>query len=175
MSKPRIIRYQLFNYKKAKAHGRKKYFAGEIIKRRSYPETHGEVQLSWFYHDISFSSTMEDAFKGCRFKLIGYSSPWWDTYEREVTPEQEHEIWMNCHKINGKKYDLWGLGSYGTKWKIIVPSRDRYWCTGATAFVTSLKDGSLWKGTHLVTPEEMGKILRAEDEAKNRKLVDNNE
>ncbi len=129
------IRYRFFDYKRAVALGRKKTLAGEIIKRRS-ELTHSEVQFSPFYHSLSFSSTMEDAFKGCRFKQIYYTHPWWKTIEWQVTAEQEYAIWCKAWGINGKKYDLLGLGSFGTKWNIIVPHRDRYWCSESNAYIS---------------------------------------
>ena len=129
------IRFRFFDYKLAVKMGRKKTLAGEIIKRRS-DLTHSEVQFSAFYHHLSFSSTIEDAFKGCRFKQIYYTHPWWKTIERQVTAEQEYAIWCKAWGINGKKYDLLGLGSFGTKWRIIVPHRDRYWCSESNAYIS---------------------------------------
>ena len=67
-----IVKYRFFNYEKAVALGRKKTFKGELIKHRSFPHTHSEFQFSERYNHLSFSSTIEDSFKGCRFKLIEY-------------------------------------------------------------------------------------------------------
>jgi len=100
--------------------------------------------------NLSFSSTNEDAVKGCRLKRIRYSHPWWDTIEQEVNNFQLDEIWRNIHKINGKKYDLIGLLSYATSWKIILPARDRYWCSEACLYVVS---PMLYTGKTEITPE----------------------
>ncbi len=148
----RTVKYRFFDYKRSLELGRKRTFAGELIKRRS-DLTHSEFQFSPFFHDISFSSTIEDAFKGCRFKMIYYTHAWWRTIERQVSAEQELAIWFKAHSINGKKYDLWGLGSHATPWRIIVPSRDRYWCSENNTFITK---PAIYTGKRTeITPDEL--------------------
>ena len=146
------VKFRFFNYEKAVALGRKKTFAGELIKHRSFPHTHSEFQFSAQYNHLSFSATIEDAFKGCRFKLIEYSHEWWDTVEKEITPAHERLIWDSAHTINGKKYDLVGLLSFGTPWKIIRPHRDRYWCSESNAVITW---GCLYYGPREIHPEAL--------------------
>ncbi len=158
----RLARFRFFDYKRSLELGRKRTFAGEIIKRRS-AFTHVEYQFSYFFHDISFSATIEDAFKGCRFKMIYYTHAWWRTVERQITPEQELCIWVRAHSINGKKYDLLGLGSHATPWRIIVPHRDRYWCSEADAYITQ---PHIYTGEKTeITPDELYQWLIANPQA----------
>ncbi len=139
------VKFRFFNYRAAVRLGRGKTLIGEMILLRSDPYTHVEFQFSAKYNHLSFSSTQEDAFKGCRFKLIKYSNAWWTTLEVEITAEQEAQIWQRAHEINGKKYDLIGLLSFVTKWQIMVPNRNRYWCSEAIAHVITdvIYDGLL--------------------------------
>lgn len=146
------IRFRFFDYARSIKLGRKRTFAGELIKRRS-ALTHIETQLSVAYRHMSFSATIEDAFKGCRFKLIHYSHGWWRTIERKVTAPQEFDIWCKMNSINGKRYDLIGLLSHATPWKIITPHRNRYWCSESSAYVTK---PHIYTGTNdAITPDEL--------------------
>ena len=129
------VKYRFFDYKRSLELGRGKRVAGELIKYRS-DLTHSEFQFSSTYNLLSFSSTIEDAFKGCRFKLIRYRNDWWKTVERVITVAQERDIWCNAHNINGKKYDLVGLLSHATPWKIIRGHPDKFWCSENNAFIT---------------------------------------
>lgn len=158
----RIVKFRFFDYKLSLKLGRKRTLAGEIIKRRS-ALTHSEFQFSSFYNNLSFSATIEDAFKGCRFRLIGYSHAWWRTEERVITAEEEACIWAKAHSINGKKYDLFGLGSHATPWKIIRPHRDRYWCSESNAYIT-LPYIYMDARTE-ITPDELYEWLRAHPQA----------
>jgi len=152
-----VISFRFFNYERARKLGRKRTFAGELIRLRSYPRTHVELQFNAACNYLSFSSTTEDAFHGCRFKLIHYSHPWWDCISREVTPEQLADIWFRAHELNGKRYDLVGLLSFATPWEIIVPRRDRYWCSEAVAEAVK----PLYPDIPTeITPEELYKWLR---------------
>jgi hypothetical protein len=52
-----------------------------------------EFQFSTRYGGISFSSTLRDGVKGCRFKMIKYSHPeYWDAVYVPVTVEQEDSM-----------------------------------------------------------------------------------
>lgn len=158
MSQMNIVKFRFFDYARSLELGRKRTLAGELIKRRS-KLTHSEFQFSSMFHNLSFSATIEDAFKGCRFKLIHYTHAWWRTEEREITPEQETEIWNRAHSINGKKYDLVGLLSHATPWKIIVPHRDRYWCSENNAYIA--KPVIYTGGKTEITPDELCRWLYA--------------
>ena len=99
---------------------------------RSRPEWHTEFQFSDRYGGVSFSSTMQDGAKCCRFKDIEYSHPErWTTHIIPMTNEEEGRAWVKAQELEGRKYDLIGLLSFTTKWKIIRP-RDKWeWCTEA--------------------------------------------
>jgi len=130
----------------------------ELIARRSYPYVHSEIQFGERYGYISFSATMEDKAKGCRFKDIGYSSGYWAFHNIPVTKEKEDLCFLRAMCLAGlscsaqevidtckdnvavygktaKKYDLLGLLSFATPLEVIVPNRDRYWCSEACATV----------------------------------------
>lgn len=158
----RVVKFRFFDYAKSLELGRKRTIAGELIKRRS-KLTHSELELSATYNHLSFSSTIEDAFKGCRFKLIRYRNDWWRTIVREITAEQEEEIWYRANQINGKKYDLIGLLSKATPWKIIVPHRERYWCSESNAWIAK---PVIYKGGKTeITPDELYAWLIAHPQA----------
>ena len=100
---------------------------------------------------------MKDGCKCARFKMIGYSNPaLWETILIPVTAEQEalifaeacrmadvseYDVWGNTqapraigqcyYGPNALKYDLIGLLSFGTKWRIIRPHSKWVWCTEA--------------------------------------------
>ncbi len=89
---------------------------------------------------------------------------WWITIEREITELEERTIWSREHSINGKKYDLIGLLSHATPWKIIVPHRDRYWCSEADACVTK---PAIYTGESTeITPDELFAWLMAHPQTK---------
>ena len=129
-----IVKFRFFNYEKALAAGDKRTVARELIRLRSWPRVHMELELP--DRQLSFSATNEDAVKGCRLKRILYSNNWWDTIEKRVADYALDLIWEKIHEINGKKYDMVGLMSHATKWNIIMPTRDRYWCNKAGLYVT---------------------------------------
>lgn len=145
-----IVTYRFFNYEKRLAHGGERSIVRELIKRRSKPRTHMELETET--RGLSFSSTNEDAVRGCRLKRINYvDKPWWDNFPFEVSDSEMDFIWEHIHYINGKKYDLVGLLSHATKWNIIRPHRDRYWCNEAGLWVTS---PVIYKGETEITPEK---------------------
>ena len=134
----------------------------ELIARRSFPYVHSEIQFGPRYGNISFSATMEDRAKCCRFKVINYTSGFWDMAIIPVTMEEEDLCFARAMALAGiggyagkavddclkqgylfgkeaKRYDLLGLLSFATPLEVIVPNRDRYWCSEAVA--TAIKAG----------------------------------
>ncbi len=112
-----------------------------LINRRSSPAWHTEWQFSKRYFNISFSSPMQGEQKGCRFKMIDYSHPKrWITHIIPLTAEQEDKAWEKAHQLKGRKYDLIGLVSFSTPWKIVVPRREREWCTEADSRLLNASD-----------------------------------
>lgn len=156
------VKFRFFDYKRSLELGRGKTFAGELIKRRS-AFTHSEFEFSSTYNHLSFSATIEDAFKGCRFKLIHYRNKWWRTVSWEITAGQEEDIWYNAHRINGKKYDLVGLLSHATRWKIIRGHPDKFWCSENNAFITK---PVIYTGAETeITPDKLHAWLIAHPQA----------
>lgn len=151
-----IMEFKFFDYKRSLELGRGRRVSSDIISLRS-GLTHIETKFSATYHHLSFSATIEDAFKGCRFKLIEYSHDWWKTVHRLVTEEQEHDIWLKANSINGKQYDLVGLLSHATPWKIIRPHWDKYWCSEVGAYITK---PHIYTGENTeITPDELYRWL----------------
>ena len=118
----------------AKADGKPLSFIDRLIMLRSKPYIHDEFQFSERYDDVSFSATMQDKARCCRFKKIRYSHPQrWKQQVIPMTDKQEDRAYKKACELEDKKYDLLGLLSFGTRWRIIVPHRDRYWCAEAVA------------------------------------------
>ncbi len=101
-----------------------------VTLHRSDPLVHTEFQFSERYDRISQSSTMSGDDDGCRFKQIGYSHPeWWTNLILPMSDEQEDRAFLRGQELDGKKYDLIGLASFGTKWDLIKPHPDKLWCS----------------------------------------------
>lgn len=125
---------QFWNTRQAQKFDIKLTAAQRMILMRSDPLTHAEFQFSELYGGISFSSTLQDEFNGCRYKTISYSHPeFWSTLILPMTDEQEDRAWKRAQEINHKPYDLIGLASFGTEWDIIKPDPGKYWCSEACA------------------------------------------
>ncbi len=108
----------------------------------SDPLTHMEYQFSERYGKVSFSSTIQDGDKGVRFKDIRYSHPErWVPILLPMTNEQEDRGHVYAKSIEGKDYDLVGVASLASKWKIIKPHPDKYWCNEATGGVIQVAYG----------------------------------
>ena len=127
-----------------------------LVNRRSKPHWHTEFQFSKRYDNISFSSTMQGKPKGCRFKQIAYSHPErWTTHEIKLTNAQEDSSWQWAQAFEGRKYDLWGRLSFGTKWRIIKPNRDKLWCTEMVCELLQVKYPDLIGFVPVLIPDQM--------------------
>ena len=128
------LRIRSFNALRAKKFGYKLSLTDRLIMMRSPVHTHTELQFGSRFNHISFSATMKDRAKACRFKEITYSHPErWDTVEFELTDEVEALIFKRAQALVGKPYDLWGLLSFATPLRLIKPSKKGYWCTEVVA------------------------------------------
>ncbi len=112
-----------------------------LIGFRSKPHWHTEFQFSERYDGVSYSATMQDGDKGCRFKQIEYSHPNnWTTHIIELADTQEDMAHLAASFYEDCKYDLWGLLSFGTKWQIIKPSKYKIWCTECVCILLNATD-----------------------------------
>lgn len=131
-----VLKVKSYNARAAAEHGKKLTMVDMLILLRSDPHTHTELKFSKRYDNVSFSATMQDGSKCCRFKHIAYSHPErWATHLIVVTKEQEGLMYRKALELKGKKYGLWDLLSFGTPLRIIKPHPDKYWCTEAVATV----------------------------------------
>ena len=122
------------NVRRAVNSGYKLTATDHITLVKSDPLVHVEWQFSARHNHKSFSATMAGDDNGCRFADIGYSHPlWWTTLILPMTDVQEDRAWAKAHELDGKDYDLIGLASFSTKWDIIKPDPDKYWCSEAVA------------------------------------------
>lgn len=127
---------QSFNAYRAEKFGYKLSGIDRLIMRRSFLHTHTEIQFSERYGNISFSATMADGAKCCRFKDINYTKhpERWDTIIIPLTDNEEDLIYAKAKAIEGKPYDLIGLLSFisdDLNW--IKPSESGYWCSEAVS------------------------------------------
>jgi hypothetical protein len=123
-----------YNAREAVRHGKALTAVDRMILMRSDPLTHSEFQFSDRFNGLSFSSTMQDGDDGCRFKAISYSHPErWTTLIIPMDDDQEDRAMHRAQDINGKKYDLLGLGSFSSELSIIKPDPNKYWCSEACA------------------------------------------
>jgi hypothetical protein len=147
-----LIALRFYNYRAARANGCKFSWVSWLVSRRSSPRTHVEMQFSDRYDRISFSATLQDGDKGCRFKQINYThaAQWWDTIWVEVTDEQEDEMYCRAKLIEGQPYDLAGLLFAITDKDIIQGHPRKKWCSKAVAHITL---NVIYDGLLAVTPE----------------------
>jgi len=150
----KYMKLRSFNAVRAELFGYELTLIDKMIMLRSPIHTHTEIQHSDRYGGNSFSATMADDCKCCRFKLIGYSHPeFWDTVLIPCTAEQEALVWAeNCrmadmstntpsiwgvipnavyYGVGAMEYDLMGLLSFATKFDVIKYDKDKRWCTRA--------------------------------------------
>lgn len=166
-----------YNYKRARKTGAAFNFTSYAINIVS-EETHSEAVFEIAYKQISFSNTMADGVKGCRFKYITYSHPErWDTdiipvskeniIKRirkacklaDVTPEQLY-IWAKTarpgdilHGPNHKKYDFLGTAlSFVSRAKVVKSSKKKGRCCEDVMNVILSTEPELAK---IVNPEEI--------------------
>jgi hypothetical protein len=102
-----------------------------IILRVSDPLIHDEFQFSERYNKISFSSTLRDGAKGCRFKLIDYTihPERWLPLILPMTDDEEDRAYIEAERIEGRPYDFIGLGSLSDLPITLPPAKNGYWCS----------------------------------------------
>ncbi len=105
----------------------------KLILTKSNPLIHCEFQFSDRFLGISFSSTLRDGTKGCRFKQIDYTvhPERWCTMIVSMTDEQENQAYDRAQEIDGCQYDLIGLASFA--FDFIKQDPNKYWCSEACA------------------------------------------
>ena len=142
------MRIRSYNPKMALLGGKKPSGTDNIINLQS-DLTHTEIQFGANRNYVSWSATMADDCKCCRFKMISYSHPIrWSTVEFSPSEAQEELMWrkacamadMDSNWLEGLavdpdgiwygteaiEYDLKGLLSFKTP---IKPHRVKVWCT----------------------------------------------
>jgi len=88
-----------WNAREAKKDGKPLTLVDRIIMLRS-DLTHTEWQFSERYGGVSWSFTLADGAKGCRFKMIKYNHPKrWVTDEIPLTDEEEDKIWVEACRL----------------------------------------------------------------------------
>jgi len=178
-----------FNLDRAILFGYKPTKTQRIIRLRSRPHVHSEFVYSSRYGGLSFSATMEDGCKCCRFKDIQYSHPeYWDKIIIPMTDEQEDWAWgvackmanvpfdwycRNCtttskcfYGPDAIKYDFKGQICHVSKWNIIKPDPNKTWCSKAVNQLVCLDHKDFYillKRLGIVTeltPEELEYMAR---------------
>lgn len=148
------IKIRSFNAYRAEKFGYKLTAIDKLIMLRSKLHTHTELQFSLLHNKLSFSATMADNAKCCRFKDIKYSNPlYWDTIDLEVSDNEEIKIYYKCKYIENKPYDLIGLLSFlneDLNW--VKPSDTGYWCSEAVA--TAISEIPRFKDMILGRPDQ---------------------
>jgi len=145
-----------YNARRAKANGKKLTFIEWLILWRSDPHVHSEFQFSQRYGGISFSATLQDGCKCCRFKQIGYKHKIrWDDTIIPMTDEEEDRAWQEACRMaditpemletmrayfkeegcyygdNAIPYDILGQPCHISKWNIWKPTKGKIWCSRA--------------------------------------------
>lgn len=124
--------YRSFNARRAQLHGYKITAVQAVILSCSDPLVHAEFQFSHRYRRESFSSTLMGGENGCRFKNLKYShSERWDSIVLPMTDLQENLAHDEAIRIKDWKYDLIGVASLATRFKIIRPHPKKVWCNEA--------------------------------------------
>ena len=128
------LKLHCYNAIRAKQLGKEPTAIQQIILLRSSPHVHTEMQFSSRHEDVSYSATMQDGYKCCRFKNITYTHPdRWDTLILPCTEMQEDMAWERAKVLDGSEYDLKGLLSFASELSIINPDPDKYWCSEVDA------------------------------------------
>lgn len=121
-----VLKLRCYNAKRAQRFGKPLEPSDMAVLLISNPLIHCELQFSQSYAEISFSSTLKNGAKGCRFLQIEYSHPErWDTLYLPVTCQQEDAAYAKAQELEGKQYgfaELFGL-----------PEPDKYCCSRAVA------------------------------------------
>lgn len=130
-----MIRLWSYNAIRAREITGKLTLTERAILFRSSPRIHSELQFTEF-REVSCSATMQDRCKCTRFKFIQYPEPSdiadskWDCVDISCSYAQEENIFYWClDKAGLWKYDLWGLLSFVSKSKIIIPCKKKVWCS----------------------------------------------
>ncbi len=147
-----------YNGRRAEMFGDKMGVIQRLIFQRSF-WLHTEWQFSERFDNISFSAAIGE---GARFKDIQYSHGYrWDSIRIPLNDSAEDRAMAKAKELDGKEYDLWGLGSFGTKLKIIKPDPDKVWCSETTtnlavAAVPGLGVAMTERGLHIeLSPEQI--------------------
>ncbi len=126
-----------YNGRRAEMFGDKMMPVQRAIMLRSF-WAHTEWQFSARYDNKSFSATMDE---GARLKDIGYSHAYrWDSILVPLNDEGEDRAMAKAKELDGRGYDWWGLGSFGTKLKIIKPDPLKVWCSETTTMLAVAAD-----------------------------------
>lgn len=133
-----LCKIRSFNAYRAEKFGYIPTAIDKLIMWRSKLHTHTEFEYSAKYNNISFSATMADKARCCRFKQIDYTEhpERWDTIEVYLTDEEEDLVYKEAKRIEFAAYDLIGLLSFldeDISW--IKPSDTGFWCTEAVATI----------------------------------------
>lgn len=149
-----IFSVHSFNARRAVQFGYKLSMNDRFILMRSWMHTHTEGQFSRRHNNISFSSTLKDGSKGCRFKDIKYSHPErWDTVRVILTYDEEDRLYNEYLKLVGMGYDLKAVAfGFITTRKIIKPNPLKRWCTRAVLEPLSKIKTELPCDLELLTP-----------------------
>jgi hypothetical protein len=127
-----ICKIRSYNARQAELFGKEMDLIDRLVLVKSDPLTHTEFQFSERYGCISFSSTLQDGSKGCRFKDISYSHPeYWNTQWEEYTNDEEDRAYARAKALEGKEYDLMGAITFSPNGNVLKNSTDKYWCTEA--------------------------------------------
>ncbi len=156
------MKLKSYNAIKAQKHGKPLTFIDRLILLRSFPYTHNELEFSERHGNISFSATLRDGAKCCRFKQIPYKYALrWDTLTIPCSDTEEDAAWAEACRMadlplkwhidpftdkiiiddspvyggNAIKYDVWGQICHITKWNIWPPNPKKTWCSKACARV----------------------------------------
>lgn len=121
-----------YNGRRAEMFGDKMTPIQRAIYSRSF-WLHTEWQFSQRHDKISFSAAIGE---GARFKDIQYSHGYrWDDVVVPLGDEKEDQAMAEAKQLDGREYDFWGLGSFGTKLKIIKPNPVKVWCAETTTML----------------------------------------
>lgn len=126
-----------YNGRRAQMFGDKMTPIQRLIALRSF-WLHTEWQFSVRYDKVSFSAAVGE---GARFKNIQYSHGYrWDGIIVPLDDDGEDRAMAKAKDLDGSEYDLWGLGSFGSKLKIIKPDPDKVWCSETTTILAVAAD-----------------------------------
>ena len=89
-----------------------------------------------FSNGTSFSSSGRDG--GARFAEIGYShKERWEFVKLDIDGEEEKEIWNECKRLIGKKYDWLGI-FFHQFLPLNTQDDDKWWCSEIVAYILGI-------------------------------------